>query len=91
MSDLTYLNQGFFTVFFPQSKAGEVAWNELAIVTQGTGKIPTIQLPQFLANLREAGYSVHKVKNRTAAEADAEMQAILDDPIWDDPILANLA
>jgi hypothetical protein len=91
MSDLTYLNQGFFTVFFPQSKAGEVAWNELASVTQGTGKIPTIQLAQFLENLRKAGYSVHKVKKKTAAEADAELQAILDDPIWDDPILANLA
>ena len=91
MSDLTYLKQGFFTVFFPQSKAGEVAWNELAAVTQGTGKIPTIQLPQFLANLRKAGYAVHKVKNRTEEEADAELQALLDDPIWDDPILANLA
>lgn len=91
MSDLTYLKQGFFTVFFPQSKAGEVAWNELARVTQGTGKIPTIQLPQFLANLRKAGYAVHKVKNRTAEEAAAEMQAILDDPIWDDPIFAKLA
>lgn len=91
MNDLTYLKQGFFTVFFPQSKAGEVAWTELASVTQGTGKIPTIQLPQFLASLRKAGYTVHKVKNRTAEEAAAELQAILDDPIWDDPILANLA
>ena len=83
MSDLTYLNQGFFTVFFPQSKAGEVAWSELASVTQGTGKIPTIQLPQFLASLRKAGYSVQKVKNRTAEESDAEVQAILEDPIWE--------
>jgi hypothetical protein len=81
MSDLTYLKQGFFTVFFPQSKAGEIAWNELASVTQGTGKIPTIQLPQFLENLRQAGYTVHKVKNRTAAKV--ELQAILNDPFWD--------
>lgn len=91
MSDLTYLKQGFFTVFFPQSKAGETAWNELAAVTQGTGKIPTIQLPQFLASLRKAGFSVQAVKKLTKEEADAELQAILDDPIWDDPILANLA
>lgn len=83
MSDLTYLKQGFFTVFFPQSKAGEIAWNELASVTQGTGKIPTIQLPHFLENLRKAGYTVHRVKNRTAADADAELQAILNDPFWD--------
>ena len=83
MRDLTYSKQGFFTVFFAESKAGEVAWNELASVTQGTGKIPTIQLPQFLENLRQAGYAVHKVKNRTAAEAEAELQAILDDPIWE--------
>lgn len=91
MSDLTYLKQGFFTVFFPQSKAGEMAWNELASVTEGTGKIPTIQLPLFLENLRKAGYTVHKAKKKTAEEAAAEMQAILDDSIWSDPIFANLA
>lgn len=91
MSDLTYLKQGIFTVFFPESEAGQAFWNELASVTQGTGKVATVKLPQFLKDLRKAGYTVHKVKNRTKEEADAELQAILDDPIWDDPILAKLS
>jgi hypothetical protein len=79
MSDLTYLKQGIFTVFFPQTKAGNSAWAELAKATENTGKVFTAHLPQVLRQLREAGYSVAKAKKAKAGD----LEDILNDPFWD--------
>ena len=65
MSDLEYLTTGMFTVFFPNTQAGETAWKAIAKETNGTGKILTTQLTSALTQLRNAGYSVKKLKKPT--------------------------
>lgn len=60
--DLTYTDMGLFTMFYPETKEGEQAWRELATVTDGTGKVLTIQSKQFIDSLRKAGYIVQKAK-----------------------------
>jgi hypothetical protein len=83
MSDLTYLKQGIFTAFFPQTKAGESAWAELAKATENTGKVFTAHLPQVLKQLREAGYSVAKAKKARPGDLDKILEEVLNDPFWD--------
>lgn len=56
--DLTYMTSGMFTMFFPDTPAGETAWREIARQTEGTGNILTAQLPATLRQLRKAGYKV---------------------------------
>ena len=65
--DITYKDHGLFTAFYAETKEGENAWRELASVTDGTGKILTIQAKQFIASLRKAGYTVTKAKKAEAS------------------------
>jgi len=60
--DITYKDHGLFTAFYAETKEGEDAWRELASVTDGTGKVLTIQAKQFISSLRSAGYVVQKAK-----------------------------
>lgn len=73
MKDFSYIDQGLFTAFLPNTKEAETAWRELAGVTDGTGKVPTIQAKQIIGQLRKAGYTVEKAKpvKLTGAELDA--------------------
>lgn len=75
--DLTYLKQGLFTAFVPQSKAGEDAWREIAKHTDGTGKVFTAQLPSFLREIRKAGYAVKQQKKRSRVELEKDMAEIM--------------
>jgi len=75
--DLTYLNQGLFTAFIPQNKAGEDAWWELAKQTEGTGKVLTVHLPAILAQLRKAGYTVKQAKRKRPEVILLEMAGIM--------------
>lgn len=61
--DLEYVEQGFFTMFYPISKAGEYIWAALDPI-DGTGKIYTAHLKSTLAQLRKAGYLVRKAPKR---------------------------
>lgn len=61
-TDIEYIDMGLFTVFVPVTKEGEIAWNELAEVTDGTGKVLTIQAQETVNALRFAGYTVRKGK-----------------------------
>jgi len=60
--DITYKDHGLFTAFYAETKEGEQAWAQLASVTDGTGKVLTIQAKQFISSLRQAGYIVQKAK-----------------------------
>jgi hypothetical protein len=75
--DLTYLKQGLFTAFIPQSKAGEDAWRAIAEQTHGTGKVFTAQLPAVLAQIRKAGYVVRMGASKSKKETEREIAAIL--------------
>ena len=75
--DLTYKDHGLFTAFYAETKEGEDAWRELASVTDGTGKVLTIQAKQFIASLRKAGYSVSKAKKAETIIDDILLDSIL--------------
>lgn len=70
MIDLFYKKGKLFTMFLPESPAGEVAWKQIAEATSGTGQILTIQLPDFLYRLRKAGYVVRAEKKKQAITVD---------------------
>ena len=59
--DITYIDQGLFTAFIPQSKQGEDAFREICRVHgDHTGKVLTIHAKQTIQQLRKAGYKVGK-------------------------------
>lgn len=73
MHDIEYIDHGMFTSFIPVSKAGEVAFNQMAAHTEGTGKVLSIHKQSTIQQLRQAGYKVGKVKQPgkvTAEQAD---------------------
>lgn len=62
-ADLSYHDLGLFTAFYPNTKAGEKAWLEIARHTEGTGKALSVELAETLASLRKAGYSVDEIES----------------------------
>ena len=62
MKDFSYFDQGIFTMFIPNTKEAEQACNEMASITEGTGKVSTVQAKQFIYQLKKAGYTVGKGK-----------------------------
>ncbi len=64
MNDLEYIDHGLFTSFIPVSKAGEVAFNQMASYTEGTGKVLSIHKQGTIQQLRQAGYKVGKAKKQ---------------------------
>lgn len=77
--DITYINQGLFTAFLPQSEQGEDAFREICRV-QGdhTGKVLTIHAKQTIQQLRKAGYKVGKVSKQKPI-TDDELDSLLDE------------
>ena len=77
--DITYINQGLFTAFIPQTKAGEDAFREICRV-QGdhTGKVLTIHAKQTIQQLRKAGYKVGKAP-KTKPLNNQELDALFDE------------
>lgn len=73
MNDIEYINQGLFCAFIPVTKTGETAFNQMAVQTDGTGKVLTIHLQSTIKQLRQAGYKVGKAKKQqklTGEQAD---------------------
>ena len=75
--DLTYLKQGLFTAFIPESPEGQDAWREIASQTEGTGKVFTAQLPAALSQLRKAGYTVKQSAKKSPQTLRREMAEIM--------------
>lgn len=69
--DITYIDQGLFTAFIPQSKQGEDAFREICRV-QGdhTGKVLSIHAKQTIQQLRKAGYKVGKAPKQKPMTSD---------------------
>ena len=70
MNDLEYIDHGMFTSFIPVSKEGEVAFNEMAAYTEGTGKVLSIRKQSTIQQLRQAGYKVGKAKKQEKVTAE---------------------
>lgn len=77
MADITYSNQGIFTAFLPETKAGEDAFRAIC-KAQGdhTGKVLSIHAKATIAQLRKAGYAVKKQGKVEDIGAD-ELEALL--------------
>ena len=70
MNDLEYIDHGLFTSFIPVSKAGELAFNQIAAYTEGTGKVLSIHKQSTIQQLRQAGYKVWKAKKQGKVTAE---------------------
>lgn len=78
VADLTYHDDGMFTTFLPNTKAGEDAWHVMA-ENDGTGKVLTIHAAGVISQLRDKGYTV------------AERPKTSMSDIADDDLLSELA
>lgn len=77
--DITYRAvDDMFTVFYPNTKAGEEAWKIIA-ADDGTGKVLTAHAESVISQLREKGYTVAKAKN-VAVDEDALLNALAAEP-----------
>lgn len=68
--DITYINDGMFTRFIPESKAGEYIWREMHD-KMGHTAIINFEAKKVIAQIRAAGYKVGKAKPVKAGEIDA--------------------
>jgi hypothetical protein len=80
MPDLEYMGDGILVAFMPKTPEGNAAWNELARMTDGTGKVFRVHLAATLQQLRAAGYVVRKARPSKASAPDdtALLAALLD-------------
>jgi hypothetical protein len=77
--DLTYRKvDDMFTVFYPETPAGEKAWASIAAHTDGTGKVLHAQVDGTIEQLREAGYTVAPASE--PAQGIDDILAELDEP-----------
>ena len=60
--DLEYINTGMFTRFVANTPAGIEAYNVMAESQGGVAAVLVTQAAAVLAQLRKAGYTVHKAK-----------------------------
>ena len=70
MSDLTYTQDGMFTRFYPETKAGETAWRQAADQLGGVFAVLNPQAQGTIEQLRQAGYKVSKAKKVTGSIDD---------------------
>lgn len=70
-SDLTYIEDGLFVRFLPETPAGEDAWRQMAAVSDGSGAFLVTQRASIIGQLRAAGYRVTKSRPTKAGDIDA--------------------
>jgi hypothetical protein len=73
--DLEYKTDGMFTRFYPNTKAGEEAWNTIASQNEGVAAVFTVHLTSTLSQLRKAGYSVKKA-SKTGSIDDIDLSEL---------------
>ena len=78
MSDLVYIQNGFYTRFLANTPEGEQAYNEIVRVT-GDNAIRNDHVKAVLKQLRKAGYKVTKAKvsNKSKESVLSEIDDIL--------------
>ena len=74
-NDLTYLPQGLFTTFFPETPAGEDAWRVIA-AEDGSGKVLTIHLVSTIRQIKRAGLTVAKARRVDPSGLDAILEEL---------------
>jgi len=66
--DLIYKQDGMFTRFYPETKAGETAWNEMANQMNGVAAVLNFEAKAVIAQLRAAGYRVSKASKLNVSD-----------------------
>ena len=76
-NDLTYLPQGLYTTFFPETPAGEAAWLTIA-TTPGCegGRVLTIHLVSTIRQIKRAGLTVAKARRVDPSGLDAILEEL---------------
>ena len=73
MSDFSYRINGMFAFILPESPAGEKAMGQVMEMTDGTGKVFSVQLNALKAAMHRAGYTISKrYERKTCSKADIE-------------------
>jgi hypothetical protein len=74
-TDLSYTTDSMFTTFYPNTKAGELAWNTMANEMGGNARVFNIHAASTIYQLKKAGYIVGKQKasKQTLDEILAEL------------------
>lgn len=72
-ADFTYsaTNGGMFIAILPANDRAVAAWNQLASMTDGTGKVLAHQFGEVRAALKRAGYTIAKAPKVKAGDLDA--------------------
>lgn len=80
--DLSWRDDGLFTLFLPNTKAGEDAWRVLAAHTEGTGKVFSHHAGDVIRQLHAAGYTIGRlpVHRASPAEDDALFAELVGTP-----------
>lgn len=75
--DIEYFIDGMFTRFVPNTRAGELAWNEMA-KKEGVAAVLSMHSKSVINQLRNAGYVVAKAKpvKQSIDEILAELEVL---------------
>jgi len=73
MTDLTYITDGLFTRFMPNTPQGEAVWRVMA-KEDGVAAVLTIHEQSVFKQLRAAGYKIAKAK--PVALSDDELREL---------------
>ncbi len=76
LPDLSWSDDGWFTQFLPNTKAGEDAWRVVATYTDGTGKVFSVHAADTIRQLRAKGYTVANAR-RAGKCSGADDDALL--------------
>lgn len=68
-ADITWLDEGLFTCFIPNTDAGAVPYRQM-IEEDGSPKVLSIHRNRVIAQLRRAGYTVAKARKPKPLNAD---------------------
>lgn len=83
LPDLGWRDDGLFTLFLPNTKAGEDAWRVLAAHTEGTGKVFSHLASNVIRQLRAQGYTVARLPANSVTPSegvDALLAELLGGP-----------
>lgn len=73
MTDLNYLNDGFFITLIAKSKDGEYIYNEVAKNFEGVAKFPVHMKPSIFKQIKDAGYTIRKAPKVKWTAADEKL------------------
>ena len=80
MTDLIYLDDGFYITLIPQTDDGIYLYNTIANEFDGVGKFPKHMKPSIFKQIKDAGYKIRKAPKPSKIDWTQE----------DDKLLAEL-